>query len=341
MTEHRKIPEPSKSLFERAENFFGLGGDFRPAPVPKELKKPVNRRIEKKRPPAAPQTGEQVVQDRPAEQSAPVTQVPTPAPVAEPVPEPVYEDVTFSEEVHTIDREALVAHGLIQPEGPVTALLEEFRIVKRQVLQSVRDARAKGSTKRAQRVLVCSPLPNEGKSYCAANLAIALAAEKDSEVLLVDADFGKPSVLSMFGLPRGPGFMDVLARDDMKVEDCVLATDIEGFMILPAGNHTTSDSEFLSSERTAEVLDRLTRAAPKRIIIFDSPPALAASPAAELANHVGQAIVVARADRTGQTSLEDALTLLSACPDLKLLLNAAHFSPSGRRFGDYYGKETF
>ncbi|MBH5322767.1 AAA family ATPase [Aurantiacibacter sediminis] len=336
MTEHSKIPEPPKSLFERAENFFGLGGDFTPAPVPKKLKKPVNRRIEKSRPEAAPKTAQ-----RPPMQAEPVFEPAEPALVADEVPEPIYEDVTFSGEIHEIDREALAAHGLIIPEGPVTALLEEFRIVKRQVLQSVRDARAKGSTKRAQRVLVSSPLPNEGKSYCAANLAIALAAEKDSEVLLVDADFAKPSVLSMFGLPRGPGFMDVLARDDMNVEDCVLATDIDGLMILPAGNHTTSDSEFLSSERTAEVLDRLTRAAPKRIIIFDSPPALAASPAAELADHVGQAIIVARADRTGQTSLEDALTLLSACPDLKLMLNAAHFSPSGRRFGDYYGKEHF
>jgi hypothetical protein len=73
------------------------------------------------------------------------------------------------------------------------------------------------------------------------------------------------------------------------------------------------------------------------MVIFDSPPALAASPAAELAKHVGQALVVARADETGQSALEDALTLLSSCPDIKLLLNAAHFSPSGRRFGTYYG----
>ena len=72
-------------------------------------------------------------------------------------------------------------------------------------------------------------------------------------------------------------------------------------------------------------------------MIFDSPPALAASPAAELAKHVGQALVVCRADQTGQSALEDALSLLSACPDIKLLLNAANFSPSGRRFGAYYG----
>jgi len=332
MTDQSNTPEPPKTLLERAESMFGLGG-YKPARVPKELKKPVNRRPSRATPKAkAP--------------DAPLAVPPVPEGVAQaagdpaPPPEPVYEDVEFNDTVHPINRECLTRYGLIQPEGQVTALLEEFRIVKRQVLQSVRKARAAGSGALAQRVLVCSPHPDEGKSYCAVNLALAMAAEKDSEVLLVDADFAKPSVLRMLGLPKGPGFMDVLARDDLKVEDCVLATDIAGLHVLPAGNHTTSDSEYLASHRTAEVLDRLTRGSPKRIVIFDSPPALAASPAAELAKHVGQAIVVARADRTGQSALEDALTLLSACPDLKLLLNAAHFSPSGRRFGAYYGEEA-
>ncbi len=333
MTDQSNTPEPPKTLLERAESMFGLGG-YKPAKVPKELKKPVNRRPRRatprtkatEAPLAFPPVPEDVAQ-------------PTPGAAPAPAPEPVYEDVEFSDTVHPIDRECLTRFGLIQPEGQVTALLEEFRIVKRQVLQSVRKAQAAGSGALAQRVLVCSPHPDEGKSYCAVNLALAMAAEKDSEVLLVDADFAKPSVLRMLGLPKGPGFMDVLAREDLKVEDCVLATDVAGLHVLPAGNHTTSDSEYLASHRTAEVLDRLTRGSPKRIVIFDSPPALAASPAAELAKHVGQAIVVARADRTGQSALEDALTLLSACPDLKLLLNAAHFSPSGRRFGAYYGEE--
>ncbi len=336
MTEHRKLPEPPKTLLERAESMFGLGG-FTPAAVPKELKKPVNRRPSR----ATPKPPTVVAPDQAAPSTVPEAAVqaePAAAPTAK--PQTVYEDVEFSDIVHMIDRDCLARHGLIQPEGQVTELLEEFRIVKRQVLQAVRKARETGSGALAQRVLVCSPHPDEGKSYCAANLAIALAAEKDSEVLLVDADFAKPSLLRMLGLPKGPGFMDILAREDMKVEDCVLATDIAGLHVLPAGNHTTSDSEYLASHRTAEVLDRLTRAAPNRIVIFDSPPALAASQAAELAEHVGQAIVVVRADRTGQSALEDALTLLSSCPDLKLLLNAAHFSPSGRRFGAYYGEDA-
>jgi len=131
--------------------------------------------------------------------------------------------------------------------------------------------------------------------------------------------------------------MDALADPTIRVEECVLGTDIPGLYVLPAGNQTTQDSEYLASHRTAEVLDRLTRGTPNRMVIFDSPPALAASPAAELAKYVGQALLIVRADQTGQSAIEDALSLLSTCPDIKLLLNAALFSPSGRRFGSYYG----
>jgi Mrp family chromosome partitioning ATPase len=191
----------------------------------------------------------------------------------------------------------------------------------------------------AQRVLVSSPLPGEGKTFCAVNLAIAIAAEKDSEVVLVDADFAKRAIPEVLGFTAGAGLLDALADPKLKVEDCVVPTDIDGLFILPAGNHSDSDSELLASDRTATVLARLTQGAPNRIVIFDSPPALAASPASELAGHVGQTLIICRADKSGQSALEDTLSLLSACPDIKLLLNAANFSPSGRRFGSYYGPQ--
>ena len=63
----------------------------------------------------------------------------------------------------------------------------------------------------------------------------------------------------------------------------------------------------------------------------------AAMRSAEAQVAAGQAVVVVRSDMTSEASLRDAVGLLSGCEDIKLLLNAAHFSPSGRRFGTYYG----
>ena len=247
--------------------------------------------------------------------------------------EPETPAVKFTGPKHEVVRSLLRENGLIDPDGGASTLLEEFRIVKRQVLSA---AKAEGSPQ-ARLVLVCSPHPNEGKTFCALNLAIALAGERDLEVLLVDADFGKPSIMGKLGLDAGKGFMDVLANPAAHIEDFVVGTDIPGLWVLPAGQRTGRDSEYLASERTWSVLNRLTRGAPNRIIVFDSPPTLAATPAAELAKHVGQALLVARADMSSRAALEDAIDLLSACPDIKLVLNDATFSPSGRKFGSYYG----
>ena len=332
MTEHRNIPLPEDgkprqpTLLERAESALGIGG-FKPASVPRNLAPPVNRQVRRERD-AQPAVAS-------AAQPAGTADAPGPA-VRAAAPVRDLPPVRFTHPVCTVDRQRLAHHGLISPGVHAGALLEEFRIVKRNLVQAARDAAARGEGARAQRILVSSPLPGEGKTFTAANVALALAAEKDLEVVLVDADFAKPSLLSMFGLPKGPGLMDALANPAIAVEDCVIPTDLDGLHVLPAGGQTNSDSEYLTSDRTAQVLDRLTQGSPNRLVVFDTAPALAASHAAELAKHVGQAVVVARADRTGQSALEDTLSLLSRCRDLKLLLNAAHFSPSGRRFGAYY-----
>ena len=366
MTEQTKIPVPDEgeatkgpSLIERVVRNYDLV-KLASAPIPADLIPPVSKRRRYRRADEAEEAVEDaevtpvaeapVPQPQPAPAKAatpkleaePAPEVVEPEVIAPPaakinVPAPVAVPVRFRGEKQPINRQHLRDQGLIVPEGTVTALLEEVRIIKRQLLLNASQLGQQGMGPASQRILVCSPHPGEGKSYTSVNLALAIAAEKESEVLLVDADFAKPSVLSMLGLPGGPGLMDALSNPDIDAAECVIATDVPGLWVMPAGNATTSDSEFLSSSRTAAVLDRLTQGAPHRIIIFDSPPALAASPAAELAKYVGQAVLVARADRTGQGALEDAVSLLSACPNIQLLLNAVHFSPSGRRFGSYYG----
>ncbi|ABC63462.1 capsular polysaccharide biosynthesis protein [Erythrobacter litoralis] len=340
MTEHKKIPLPGEggkdegqesSLFERASGAFGLDG-FGAAPMPKKLdERPLKRakKVERKTTAIAEPTEASVEPATDVEAQLPVPAAAAPAPV-------VVEGAPLAPRLegtrHTVDRAHLCQQGLIDPDGDVSELLEEFRIVKRQILRAARD---KGTAK-SRRVLISSPHPDEGKTFCAANLAIALAAERDMEVVLVDADIAKPSVLSTFGLPKASGFMDALSKPDIPVEDLVLGTDIANLWILPAGHVDNHGAEYVASEATADVLDRLTVGVPNRIVIFDTPPALAASPAAELAKHVGQVVVVARADQTGRNALEDTCQLLAACDDIKLLLNAANFSPSGRRFGSYY-----
>jgi exopolysaccharide/PEP-CTERM locus tyrosine autokinase len=229
---------------------------------------------------------------------------------------------------------------MLVPGSHVTAMAEEFRMVKRQLLLTARAVAAKDGARaadRARMILVCSAQPDEGKTFCAINLALSMAAEKDMEILLVDADFAKPDILGRLGLPAGPGLLDALAGT-ADVEDCIVDTDVPQFSVLPAGTKTNSDTELLASDRARAILDGLATANPRRIVIFDSPPALAASPAAVLAAQAGQVMLVVRADRTSESDLREAVSVLDGCEHIQLLLNSVSFQPGGRRFGNYYGE---
>ena len=262
---------------------------------------------------------------------------PDPEPQAEPAPAPRSFLPAVTETKAAVDRESLRERGFIVPGSPAGPLAEEFRIVKRQLLLGMGAGSSVAADKR-RTILVCSAQPDEGKTFCAVNLALSLAGERDMEVLLVDADFPKPEILQILGVEaKGAGFVDALADPSLDPERLVIRTDIGSLSLLPAGRYENDVPELLGSDRTARVLERLTEGRPQRVVIFDSPPALMASAAAALASHVGQLMLVVRADQTTEADLKEAAGLLSGCPQISLLLNGTGFAATGRRFGSYYG----
>lgn len=231
----------------------------------------------------------------------------------------------------SVDRRRLAEAGMIVPGAAATGLAEEFRIVKRALLHSL------GEAPISRRILVSSAQPAEGKSFSAVNLALSIAAEKDVEVVLIDADFAKAEVPRLLGLEAGEGLLDAIADPALDPETLLIRTDVPQLSVLPAGTRTNEDTELLASDRTSQLLDALQAADPRRILIFDSPPALAASPASTLAHQVGHVLLVVRADVTAENEVREAVMLLDGCDDIQLMLNRARFSPGGKRFGTYYG----
>ena len=250
-------------------------------------------------------------------------------PAALPFPEIVYRTAK-------VNRADLIDQGFVMPDAAITALAEEIRIVKRTLLLN---AIGPTALPNGRRILICSAQANEGKTFCAVNLALSMANERDIEVLLIDGDFAKPTVLSTLGIDGPVGLMDALADPDIDVETLVIKTDVGNLAVLPSGRYTNEATELIAADRTRTIIERLS-AKPNRIILFDSPPALAASPASVLAYHVGQVLLVVRADKTAEAELRDAVLLLGGCEEIQLLLNGACFAPNARRFGSYYGYEA-
>ncbi|MGV3730183.1 MAG: P-loop NTPase [Sphingopyxis sp.] len=331
MNDPRKVKRPP-SLLERAADMFGLdpAGNAPTIDVSSLPPEPEKKAKKAKAEPVAEapvaESAEPVVEAAPSPRPSPRKEVVKAAPAIVPTRQ------------GTIDRDRLAAQGMIVPGTPVTGISEEYRIVKRELIRNFGGAGNRPVLPRGHRVLIASANPGEGKTFSAVNLALSLAVEADHDVLLIDADIAKPSVLDTLGLENGPGLMDALADPHLAVGDCLIQTDIPGLKVMPAGAHHMHDTELLASARTEALLAQLEAGAPGRILILDSPPVLAASPAAVLAGHVGQTIMVVRADQTLESALRDAIGLMGACPQIQLLLNGTKFSPGGRRFGTYYGQ---
>lgn len=312
---NQKVTPPTGSLIERAAEIYDFKAAIRgPVVAPVTPQQPLGLSLSKPNPSSATLLQ---VKDNPSTNSG---------------------RTEFFGPTVAVDRKRLRDAGFIVPDTAPGSLAEEFRIVKRQLLLNASGAATGKPLERGRMILVCSAQPNDGKTFCAVNLALSLASERDTDVLLVDADVAKPEVLSTLGIEGGPGLMDALQDPSIDVENLIIRTDVPKLSVLAAGRQANNDTEMLASARTKAVLDGLADNHPSRIIIFDSAPALAASPASVLALNVGQVMMVVRADRTTESELRDALALVDGCPNISLLLNGSSYFGGNHSFGSYYGQ---
>ena len=235
-----------------------------------------------------------------------------------------------------IDLARLAASGMVTPDKPKSLLAEQFRVIKRPL---IRNAKGEGAAPvvNGNMIMISSALPGEGKSFSAINLAISMAMELDFTVLLVDADFSKPSILTKLGLPNERGLMDVLLGEVPNLADVLLRTNVEKLAILPAGMPHPKATELIASDAMSRMLSEIAGRYPDRIIIFDSPPLVPTTEARVLATHMGQIVLVVEANRTTHGAVKQALATIESCPVKLMLLNKASASEHAGLYGYGYG----
>jgi protein-tyrosine kinase len=184
--------------------------------------------------------------------------------------------------------------------------------------------------------MVTSAIAGEGKTFCAINLAISIALERDRTVLLVDADVAKPSVSRALGLHTEGGLMEVLLDRHVDLGDLLWKTDIGALTVLPAGTAHQHATELLASDAMGALLREMAERYHDRIVVFDSPPLLAASEAGALASQVGQIVVVVEAGKTSEAALKHALERIDPQKVTGLLLNKVESAPLEYSY-DAYG----
>lgn len=234
-----------------------------------------------------------------------------------------------------LDFEKLQAQGFITPNAERTRTTEEFRLIKRALLQDFAAARRSGA-KNANLIMVTSSVPGEGKTFNAINLAISIASEPDYRVLLVDADLLRPNIFETLGIEPLRGLIDAIENRDEKLSDLLVRTNIDGLTLLGAGTPHPMATELLTSERMRKFIDEIAQRYTDRVIIFDAPPVLLTSEPTALASHMSQIVFVIEAEHTSRAQVREALELIGPGPRVGLVLNKSRSQFGLRKFGEYY-----
>jgi protein-tyrosine kinase len=242
-------------------------------------------------------------------------------------------DTVSTRHIADINLARLQTMGMVTHDVGRTSVAEDFRIIKRPLLRAAfgKDCL---SVPNRNLIAITSALAGEGKTFCAINLAMSIAMEKDHTVLLVDADVAGPSVLKVLGLAPQPGLMDILLSDEVGLTDTILKTNVDGLSILPAGRSNRHATEFLASQAMSALLAEIASRYPDRLVIFDTPPLLMTTEASVLAAQMGQVVMVVEAETTPQHVLKEALRRIEHCPHIKLICNKTRSFPGA---DDYYG----
>ena len=185
-------------------------------------------------------------------------------------------------------------------------------------------------------VVVTSPLPGDGKSTVAANLAAAIASSGQS-VVLVDGDLRRPTVATSFQLVEGVGLTDVLAGRITIEEALQTPAAYPEMRVLAAGSIPPNPSELLGSEAMRQLLQKLSSGA---LVLIDAPPLLPVTDAAVLAARADGAFIVVSSGKTLDTQLENALGNLASvdAKPLGVILNRLSKREAGSsHYGEYYG----
>lgn len=195
-------------------------------------------------------------------------------------------------------------------------------------------------------ILVTSGLPQEGKSFVAANLAIAFARHKAARVLLIDGDMRRSTLHKLLGTNQGPGLTEYLAgkatlsevmqRPDAHNPGHPLHSGLASLTFIPGGFDHSKAADLSGNHK----FDRLIEAVAPFFdwIVVDSSPVNLVADAVNLARGCDAVLLVARGEVTRYETAQRALGELKASKVLGFVLNAVA-DPTVA--GGYYGYDGY
>src|SRR5262245_53264229 len=202
---------------------------------------------------------------------------------------------------------------LVSLTRPASLEAEQYQTLRLnlQRLKAARDIRM---------IAMTSPTSGDGKTLTAINLAGALARGADTRVLLLEADFRRPTIASQLGIggSTAPGFADVVLKPAFTLTDAVLRLDF-GFSAIAAGSRSAAVHEVFNSPRFEALLHEAREQ--YDYVILDTPPIVPVSDCRLLAPWIDGLLLVVSAHRTPRRLVEESLNLLDGTSVLGIVFN--------------------
>jgi capsular exopolysaccharide synthesis family protein len=155
-------------------------------------------------------------------------------------------------------------------------------------------------------IMVTSSTEHEGKTSTVGGLAVTIAAS-GREVVVLEADMYRPRLASFFDVAAGPGLVEVL-DGDLSLDDALEQTELKRLRVLRAGSRTRESNELLESPKLKDLLNELKTSG--AVVLIDTPPLLALSDAAVLAQQADYVLLVVGALTATERDVTSAVAVL-------------------------------
>lgn len=174
-----------------------------------------------------------------------------------------------------------MAFSLITHEQTKSPISEAYRTLRTNVQFTGVDSKTK-------RIMVTSSGPREGKSTTVANLAVSIS-QAGKSVLIIDADLRNPTQHKLFGLSNTEGLSVSLVQEH-EGQSFIKETEIPGVQVLTGGPIPPNPAELVGSQRMKRLIDEVSEQFD--VVLIDTPPIIAVTDAAILAQEVDGVILV-------------------------------------------------
>jgi Mrp family chromosome partitioning ATPase len=215
---------------------------------------------------------------------------------------------------------------LVVYSDPRSAGADRFRLLQ----MRLRNLRA---SRQLKVMLITSPLPGDGKTTVALNLATALTEKGKRPVLLVEADVYRPTVSAKLGLNLWPGLTECFESGGDPMQ-AIRRIEPLGFYLLPAGMPMDDGSSLLQSDFASNLVKGLAATSFDWVLI-DSPPTTPIAEILALRSLSDATLLVARAQKTPREAIEESVRNLGRDHIAGMVLNDV--DGLDRIYSQYYG----